>query len=1037
MAGRIERVLPGAPAEAALTAEIRRVQGRDRLAPVTVVVRSPIVGLSLRRRLAEEGAFAAVRFAPLQALLLQVGGIAAAAGGRQPLTQVALRAAARVALGEVPGVLGPVARHPATEASLAATYHDLRRASEAELDGLAADSVRARDVVALVRAIRRLLGADYYDATDLIKAAIDHLDGLAGADELAEVGSVVVFLPDPLGREEATLLARLAQRLDVLVLAGRTGDEQADRAVDGFVALLTERLGKGAVLLATADAAPVPSDDVAARAGCAGGLLSAPDDDVEVREAVRRLVAHAEAGGDLGRCVVTFPDGARSAEIGRRVAEQLTAAAIACSGGRRRLLGETPEARLLVGLVALAMPAPPERELDRGEVIAWLGSGPVRSSGGLTGGLATVDAKRGVPVGVWDGCSRAAGVLSGISQWRDRLRSHIARAREGARGRDSYAASATADLLEFVERLYTLTSAAVSAQSWAALRDWSDTALEEVLEPGDDRTTLAEALSDLALLDRIDPLGQLPPSERLRRFAGALEVAFERPAGDRGRYGIGPVVGPLSAVAGASSDLVLVLGCREGELPARQLDDPLVPRTERERVEALAQRERVEESARRHLVSVLCAATCSQASFARIDVRAGRAVYPSRWTAELFAGRPIEVPSFAGSIRRVRDGTSAAADLTDFELASLSDGASRASPDWLELLDEDYRRRFASLAHRRQGGLNPYAGYVPATGSVEDSWSDPLSATGLEAFAKCPFQFFVDRKLGVRKLEKPERLVMIDPRDRGTLMHEVLEGFFGAEETDGPITTLSEGALGRLRTLAAAQFERIELLGKTGKAVFWHTERARILRDLERYVARDIADSVAQDRRPLHVEFDFGGDDRPVVAEVAGRQVMFRGRIDRVDLTGDGRLVVVDYKSGKSDDYQEILSDPLGRGRHLQLPIYAKAAFDVLSREHALRGPTRGEYRFVQATAGYAIIPVELTEDVEGELHDVLATFVSTIDAGCFPPRPGAPAQGSHYANCRHCDFDALCTIDRAELWERASCDREMKAYTELVTGTE
>src|ERR1700689_5447319 len=120
MAGRIERVAPGAPAEVALAAEIRRVQEADRLAPVWVVVGGPITGLSLRRRLAGDGAFAAVRFSSLLALIQQIADVRAAAGGggRRPLNQVALRAAARVALAEVPGLLGPVARHPATEASL-------------------------------------------------------------------------------------------------------------------------------------------------------------------------------------------------------------------------------------------------------------------------------------------------------------------------------------------------------------------------------------------------------------------------------------------------------------------------------------------------------------------------------------------------------------------------------------------------------------------------------------------------------------------------------------------------------------------------------------------------------------------------------------------------------------------------------------------------------------------------------------------------------------------------------------------------------
>jgi RecB family exonuclease len=1025
MAGRIERVIPGAAAEAALVDELQRVHVADRLAPVWVVVPSPIVGLSLRRRLVERVAFAAVRFAPLAALVQQLGAAGAARGGRRPLTAVAVRTAARVALGEAPGVFAPVAGHEATEASLAATYRDLRRVSAVELDRLASTSARAGDVVALVRAMRRLLETGYHDIDDLLRAAMDRLAAGGGAD-VSELGNIVVYLPEPLGPAETGLLVSLAGHLDLLVLAGLTGDGLADRAIHRFLGVLADGFGgvsRGEI------------EGVGSAAGAASvrfsEFSSSPDDDVEVREAVRRLIAHAEDGGDLGRCVVTFPDGGRAPDLHRRIAEQLAAAGIPHSGGDRQLLRDTPHARLLTGLVALAMPAPSGQELDRGHVVDWLSSGPIRSDKGLARQLASVTAEGAVPVGAWDRCSRAAGVLSGISQWRDRLRNHVARLQRDDAAERRPAAQVAAELLEFVERVHALGSAAARADSWAALRRWTDDALEELLEPDEQRRTIADALSDLDALDALEPLGGFSPSERLRRLAAALDVALDRPAGERGRFGAGPAVGSLRAVAGTSSDLLIVLGCREGDLPGPRRDDPLLPRSERDQVASLAEREQADEAGRRHLVWALSAAARSSASFARIDVRVGRAAYPSRWAVELFDGRPTDVPSFAGSIRQVVDGM-AASDAADFELASLVATSSSESPSFLELLDDDYRRRRQSAVDRRAGGLNPYAGYVPAAGAAEDAWAYPLSATGLESFAACPFRFFVDRKLGVSKLEQPERLVVIDARERGTLMHAVLEGFFEENGTVVPVTVIDESSRARLRALANTAFEELERSGKTGKAIFWDTERARILRDLERYVARDVADSVAAGRVPMSVELDFGGEGRPVVAHAAGREVLFRGRIDRVDVTADGQLVVVDYKSGRSGNFQDILTDPLGRGRHLQLPIYAKAAVEVLGRELALRQPARAEYRFVQAVAGYAVIPVELNEEVDAALHDVLETLVSTIDAGCFPPHPGRLLQ-SQYENCQYCDFDPLCTTDRVELWERASNDHEMKAFTELV----
>jgi hypothetical protein len=96
----------------------------------------------------------------------------------------------------------------------------------------------------------------------------------------------------------------------------------------------------------------------------------------------------------------------------------------------------------------------------------------------------------------------------------------------------------------------------------------------------------------------------------------------------------------------------------------------------------------------------------------------------------------------------------------------------------------------------------------------------------------------------------------------------------------------------------------------------------------------------------------------------------------------------------------------------------------------------RAEYRFVQAASGYAIVPVELSAAVDAELSDVLETLVSTVDAGCFPPRPGRPVKIAQHEHCQYCDFDALCTIDRAELWEHACTDPRIKPYADLVDGT-
>ena len=86
-----------------------------------------------------------------------------------------------------------------------------------------------------------------------------------------------------------------------------------------------------------------------------------------------------------------------------------------------------------------------------------------------------------------------------------------------------------------------------------------------------------------------------------------------------------------------------------------------------------------------------------------------------------------------------------------------------------------------------------------------------------------------------------------------------------------------------------------------------------------------MAISAATGPHPANVAgfFKNGGSDLgPVAMDLPdGSSVRFRGRIDRVEVSEDGRAAtVVDYKTGRSDDYRHIGQDPINDGRLLQLP---------------------------------------------------------------------------------------------------------------------
>jgi RecB family exonuclease len=161
-----------------------------------------------------------------------------------------------------------------------------------------------------------------------------------------------------------------------------------------------------------------------------------------------------------------------------------------------------------------------------------------------------------------------------------------------------------------------------------------------------------------------------------------------------------------------------------------------------------------------------------------------------------------------------------------------------------------------------------------------------------------------------------------------------------------------------------------------------------------------------------------------------GRAVRIVGSIDRVDRLADGRLAVIDYKTGSSKYYADVSHDaPLQNGARLQLPIYAHAARSLLG--DGSDPPVQAEYWFVlrdpRRPRGYAV-----DAEVERALDSALRVIVSGIDAGQFPARPIEPGF-SLYTECEYCDPDGLGTSDTHRTWLRKRAAPELADYVALI----
>ena len=387
----LQPVAYGPDASRALHAAVVAAKAGDALAPVTVVVPTNYVGVAARRllgsgalgRVTDGGAgVVGVTFLTVYRLAELLGAPRLAAAHRRPVSTPVLAAAVRAVLADAPGRFRPVAGHPATEAALVAAHRELSTLDDAALDALVRTGPRAADVVRISRRVRASLAPDWYDERDLMDTAATEVG--AGVPLLADLGAVVVHLPQELSTPGAALLRALAAHVPVTVVAGVSGDRRADTPVRTALAHLDLVLPEMEV--------PAP---VATR------VVSASDPDDEVRAVVRLVVDAVREGVPLERMAVLY--GAPE-PYARLVHEQLEGAGIPHNGAAVRTLADSALGRGLLGLLAL-----PDRDFQRHDVMRLLATTPVHRQGRL------------VPSASWERISRAAEIVRGPEHWQQRL----------------------------------------------------------------------------------------------------------------------------------------------------------------------------------------------------------------------------------------------------------------------------------------------------------------------------------------------------------------------------------------------------------------------------------------------------------------------------------------------------------------------------------------------------------------------------------------------------------------------------------------
>lgn len=238
--------------------------------------------------------------------------------------------------------------------------------------------------------------------------------------------------------------------------------------------------------------------------------------------------------------------------------------------------------------------------------------------------------------------------------------------------------------------------------------------------------------------------------------------------------------------------------------------------------------------------------------------------------------------------------------------------------DALQTIPE-YREKLARLNNLSGGNhrLSPsISRKLFATGDIN------VTASRIDVYNRCNFEYFC--KFGL-KIE-PVRPLMIDPANRGTVMHYLFQSVL--EHFGGGFSDVSDEEMEELVWKLLDSFSEENLGGDFGKSAKFKADYSRLGGAAIEILKNMREEFKVSKFRPERFEYDLSKENGESVLSIplsGGAKVNIRGIVDRVDtyIAPDGQryIRVVDYKTGS----KKFALEDIYNGINLQLLLYMLA----------------------------------------------------------------------------------------------------------------
>ena len=557
--------------------------------------------------------------------------------------------------------------------------------------------------------------------------------------------------------------------------------------------------------------------------------------------------------------------------------------------------------------------------------------------------------------------------------------------------------------LPLIERLSKLPSSAIWAEWLAHLRELTVNAIR-------DSEGVLETLAELEPMSSVGPVDlnevQLVLDSRLR------DLRVKPPKRRYGRVFIAPV----EAARGLSFQVVFVPGLAEKIFPRKIVEDSILPDAQRDEIKSQlsTRRDQLDDERSALRLAVGAAKDRVYLSYPRIDVQQSRPRVPSFYALEALRAAEGALPGFeevasrSESTTRSRLGWPApddprvAIDEAEYDLATLANLATLpkneaiGAANYLLTANEHLARALRARSRRWLRRWTANDGFVDPDALAQESIARhhfsqrPFSASALQLYANCPYQFFLNTVMRLELRQEPVAIEVIDPLTRGRLFHEAQFEVLSDLKAKR-LLPLRPESLTHAFELVDGELERLagdyeDTLAPAIPRV-WQDGINSIRADLREWLRRM---SESEDKWiPEKFELSFGlgnyarrqrdpdSVDDPV--ELIG-DLKLRGSIDMVERQAGNRYRVTDHKTGKARAEKDTV---VGGGRYLQPLLYA------LASEKLVHGTIdSGRLYYCTADGGYEERIVTLNEVNVRLLNSVLSNIRQSLIDGFLPAAP-------------------------------------------------